>query len=574
MKQKLLLKSMLLLCALIAGSTSMWADSKVLTFDVSSNPGEWPTANSTTLTEYTYTLNEVDYTFALKNVKCNSGYTMLTQPAALGLPAISGYKLTKVEATNSSGCSTTTKVGISSSYSSGDYVAGGAIQTWSTQSSTYTYNLTSTSANTVYYLYVTNKNAQVVTLKLTYETASEEAPTCAAPTFSPDGGTYTSAQNVTISCATDDATIYYTMTTDGTEPADPTESDTKYTAPISVTVSGTQIKAKAIKAGMTASPVASATYTFFTIADGVFDFVGAAGVVDYGSGVPMSNGDYVTEDKTWTAGKVTMVTSGKYRWWDSDKTLRFYTNDPYSSMTFSVPSGYVITKIVITGGQAFEAEGYSSGTWKGAQQSVTLSYTAASGSANVKTVTVYYSEPTISVTMGETGWMTYCNQNAALSFSEGLEAYVVSAIGETSVTLTQITKAPAGTPMVLKGSAGEKTLTIEKSAEAVGTNKLYRSNGTSAKNTDTRTIYALAKKDDVVGFYKLKDEVIVPEGKCYISISKSTSAPDFLGLGDATSIKSLENKAENGEVFDLQGRRVANPTKGLYIMNGRKILVK
>jgi hypothetical protein len=168
MKQKLL-KSLFLLFAFIAGFTSVCADTKVLTFDLSKNPGGWPTTNSTTLTNYTYTLNEVDYTFALKNVKSNSGYLMLTSTAVLGLPAIEGYKLTKVEATNSGGCSTSTKVGISSSSSEAKYISGGAIQTWSVQGSTYTYDLTETAANTMYYMYVTNKNAQVVTLKLTYE---------------------------------------------------------------------------------------------------------------------------------------------------------------------------------------------------------------------------------------------------------------------------------------------------------------------------------------------------------------------------------------------------------------------
>ena len=167
--KKTLLRTMLLLFALITGGSSVWADTKVLTFDLSSNPGGWPTANSATLTNYTYTLNEVDYTFALKNVKCNSGYLFLTQPSVLGLPAIEGYKLTKVEATNSGGCSTTTKVGISSSSSEANYVEGGSIQTWSTTSTTYTYNLTETSVNTMYYMYATNKNAQVVSLTLTYE---------------------------------------------------------------------------------------------------------------------------------------------------------------------------------------------------------------------------------------------------------------------------------------------------------------------------------------------------------------------------------------------------------------------
>lgn len=162
-------KSMALVLFALVLSSNVWGADKTLTFSLTSNPGSWPTANSTTLTNYTYTIEDVDYTFGLMNVKCNSGYLMLTSTAVLGLPAIKDYKLTKVVAKNSSGCSTTTKVGISSSSSSASYISGGAIQTWSTQSSTYTYTLSGTSNNTVYYLYVTNKNAQIIELALTYE---------------------------------------------------------------------------------------------------------------------------------------------------------------------------------------------------------------------------------------------------------------------------------------------------------------------------------------------------------------------------------------------------------------------
>lgn len=144
------------------------AADQVLTFDLSKNPGGWPASNSTTLTNYNYTLSGTSYTFALKNVKCNSGYLMLTATAVLGLPAIDGYKLTKVVAKNTSGCSKAVNVGISSSPSSASYITGGAIQTWSTTSSSYTYNLSGTNNNTVYYLYVTNKNAQITELALTY----------------------------------------------------------------------------------------------------------------------------------------------------------------------------------------------------------------------------------------------------------------------------------------------------------------------------------------------------------------------------------------------------------------------
>lgn len=220
-----------------------------LTFSLTSNPGGWPTTNSTTLTNYTYTLNNVDYIFALKNVKCNSGYLMFTSTAVLGMPQLAGYKLVKVVAHSSSSCSTTTRVGISSSSSSASYISGGAYQTWSTQNHDYTYNLTGTSVNTMYYLYVTYKNAQVTSLTLTYEPSK-----VATPTFSPAAGSYSSTQSVTISSTTG-ATIYYT--TDGTTPS---TSSSVYSSAISVSESMT-IKAFATKSGLTDSDVATATYT-------------------------------------------------------------------------------------------------------------------------------------------------------------------------------------------------------------------------------------------------------------------------------------------------------------------------
>ena len=87
----------------------------------------------------------------------------------------------------------------------------------------------------------------------------EDMERVANVTFSPAGGTYSSAQNVTLSCATSGANIYYT--TDGSTP---TSSSTLYTGAINVSETKT-IKAIAIKAGMLDSEVASATYTISII---------------------------------------------------------------------------------------------------------------------------------------------------------------------------------------------------------------------------------------------------------------------------------------------------------------------
>lgn len=144
----------------------------VLDFSFTTNPktGEdaWPTSEGDA-TSKIYTISTTNYTFALgANTYISNGYLMLKYITSLGLPAINGYKLTKVVATNSSGCSTSTRVGISSASNTASYIGGGAYQTWSTKSSSYTYNLTGTANNTVYYLYVTNKNCQLVSLRLTY----------------------------------------------------------------------------------------------------------------------------------------------------------------------------------------------------------------------------------------------------------------------------------------------------------------------------------------------------------------------------------------------------------------------
>jgi uncharacterized repeat protein (TIGR03803 family) len=84
------------------------------------------------------------------------------------------------------------------------------------------------------------------------------ATTTQEPTFSPGTGTYASAQSVTITDATPDATIYYT--TNGTAP---TTSSTKYTGAITVSATET-IKAIGVASGYANSAVASATYTIAT----------------------------------------------------------------------------------------------------------------------------------------------------------------------------------------------------------------------------------------------------------------------------------------------------------------------
>ena len=104
----------------------------------------------------------------------------------------------------------------------------------------------------------TTGNRRLASIAVTFA-GSSTTNACATPTFNPEAGAYTSAQNVEINTTTDGATIYYT--TDGTEP---TTNSNVYTAAIPVSTT-TTIKAIAVKDDMDNSSVATATYTIVSI---------------------------------------------------------------------------------------------------------------------------------------------------------------------------------------------------------------------------------------------------------------------------------------------------------------------
>ena len=185
----------------------------------------------------------------------------------------------------------------------------------------------------------------------------------------------------------------------------------------------------------------------------------------------------------------------------------------------------------------------------------------------------------IVVNVGEAGYTTFSTNNNTVSF-EGVKAYIVTDFSGGNVTLKEISEAPFDTPVIIEASEGAHKLKQISSAAPVEGNKLQASRGsTRGGDAPAYDIYVLAEKNDKIGFYKLDNGVIVPAGKCYLEIKKSTGAPDYLAFyfGDETTgINDVRSKVADvrGEVYDLLGRKVAQPTKGLYIVNGRKVVIK
>jgi hypothetical protein len=80
-------------------------------------------------------------------------------------------------------------------------------------------------------------------------------------------------------------------------------------------------------------------------------------------------------------------------------------------------------------------------------------------------------------------------------------------------------------------------------------------------------------------FGRVTADVVIPEGKCYLRLSSGGTARDVLDLdfseSETTGISNVNRETiNNNRYFNLSGQRVAQPTKGLYIVNGKKVIIK
>ena len=98
--------------------------------------------------------------------------------------------------------------------------------------------------------------------------------------------------------------------------------------------------------------------------------------------------------------------------------------------------------------------------------------------------------------------------------------------------------------------------------------------GTLTQINGNGSIYVLNTGSKGTGFYKLAENGTLAANKAYLETVASSR--DYFLFDETTAISApLVNSEEvNSEVYDLQGRRVNTPTKGVYIVNGRKVVIK
>ena len=159
---------------------------------------------------------------------------------------------------------------------------------------------------------------------------------------------------------------------------------------------------------------------------------------------------------------------------------------------------------------------------------------------------------------------------------EGAVAYTVSEYANDNLKLAEATTIQPNVPFFLKATAAGtefdfegKTIAAEDPVVTVGDATLV---GTYAK------IDAVPEGSYILSggkFYLVNSTVSLKPTRAYITIAEPTEV-SALGFSfeDATAIVGVESETVNGEVYDIAGRKVSAPVRGLYIANGKKVLVK
>ena len=483
-----------------------------------------------------------------------------------------------------------------------DYTTSATTITWTGNANSVTFTRPSGATS---YMNITNA---VITLG--------QASSVAAPVFSVETGNYDHPFDLTIT-AENAEEIWYTL--DGTDPTAEgvtpiTVTGTTATVHISET---TTVTAVAIDSNAEASDPVTATYTLpvsvtsfeeiLALADGtvfnaeidaqvlyvynneMFLTDGNNAICFYNSAIEAEAGSLISG--TFSATKSSNKNNPQVINFTS-KTLDVIADEAPAATEIEVSAAADNLNNLVTfkGAEVTENNGKFYVGDVQVYDKFHLGYTLEAGTYDITGIVIVYNStieicPTVepvavvslTATIGDAKWATYVAADN-VSFPTGCSAYIATAINETSVTLIEVLAVAEGTPVVLNGEQGEYELEAVEEADCDDvTANMLRVVSADEAYTIKSGVYVLTRVGGTVGFYAYEGTNGLPEGRVYLQPETADQSRNFLSLGNSEATGIVLNNAENGmstEVFDLQGRRVEKVQKGLYIVNGKKMIIK
>ena len=310
--------------------------------------------------------------------------------------------------------------------------------------------------------------------------------------------------------------------------------------------------------------------------------------------INMTEDERNTATVTWTASSNTTTMgfdnfiSGAFAAQAAYNRMKYVTFA--SGNTFTIASsGRVkkISEIVVTYsgtnyvGEVTASEGEYAvseavGTWTGEATEVTFTATA---DARIKSIAVTYVKlPTKEIAGaksvdGEKYYTTLFDaENGYASDDASTKIYTAQVVKGEYLKLAEVAEAPAGNAVIIETTAETFALGAIRTVGTLENNDL-KGAATETAVESGKTYYVLGAENSKVGFYKFAGTTLAA-GKAYIELA-GDAAVKVLGFDEATGISTVEvANAENGAIYNLAGQRMNKAQKGVFIVNGKKVVLK
>lgn len=202
----------------------------------------------------------------------------------------------------------------------------------------------------------------------------------------------------------------------------------------------------------------------------------------------------------------------------------------------------------------------------------------------------YQASSTVSAITDNYGFTTFASSSlldlTTANLPSGLEAYVAKVDGS-KVKFTEINQAvPANTGILLKGApyTEYKIAIANTSNDVLGNDFLVNSSGYAFTAESGYTYYGMLKNSNPLTFGVFDPSTVaIPSNKAYLKVANTPTGEARVltcSFFDETTTGIMETRTESidrlttTKVFNLAGQQIANPTKGLYIINGKKHIIK
>ena len=204
---------------------------------------------------------------------------------------------------------------------------------------------------------------------------------------------------------------------------------------------------------------------------------------------------------------------------------------------------------------------------------------------------------TVSCKAGKYGTVIFPFTPVVSKDFDGITFYSIEGINDVTkrVLLNEVATPVANTPYLIKNTSGE-----DFSNAVTGWGAAYKDSYDSGdtdikltgvytaatiaasvaatEDTDGAYRYVLQTQNATQAFYKVDADFTATAYKCYLSVKQDKTGSGvkafFLDFGDADAVNDIEAAQNENTIYNLAGQRVSKAQKGLYIVNGKKVMVK